>query len=365
MTFELQTGRAARALAVAVALACAGGAWAAGATPAPAGAAAAAAQDTGLLAPARAGDAQALAQLRDAAEAGNVRAQHELGSYLVEKGGFAEGYGWLRRAAEAGDPRAIFDLGALTLNGYGVPARDPALAQQYYLRAGAKGFAGGYRMAAEIALAGGAGRPDREAALRWLRQAAEAGDVEAQVRLAGLLSGPARTAQEMAEPLAWLRRAADAGHALAAEQLGMLTLAGLGTPRDPAAARQWLEKAARGGRVPAALTLARVLRDMPELRDPTTARLWLAEAARVGNLEARVALYEQLLPEGAEAAAAALPGLRAAAEAGHARAALRLAQAYEAGRGVAVDAAQAQFWRARALAGGEALALAEPAAAGR
>lgn len=357
----------ARALGLAAVLACSNSVVAAQRpdAPAPQASAPAAAflQDTGWLPLARAGDAAALGQLKAAAEAGQPRALHELGSYWLDKGAYGEAYGWIRRAAEAGDPRAIYDLGVLLLNGVGVAQRDPALAQQYFVRAGARGFPSGYRMAAEVALTGSGGKADTDAAQRWLRLAAEAGDVQAQSRLASLLARQARGADDMAEPVAWLRRAAEAGHAQSADQLGLLALAGFGVPQDLAAARQWFEQAAAAGWVPAKVRLAQLLLQSSAASDVARGRAVLAEAAGAGNAEARIQFFEMNRVAGQVPDAQAVAWLRSAAEEGHPRAAQLLGDAYRTGRGVPADAAQAQYWLARAAASGEPAVFREALAA--
>lgn len=85
-----------------------------------------------------------------------------------------------------------------------------------------------------------------EAAREW-RAAAEAGDAEAQVALAGLyelgmgVPGSARAA------LRWYRAAARQGQVAAQLNLGDYLARGVATERDPVAAWMWLELAARQG----------------------------------------------------------------------------------------------------------------------
>lgn len=150
-------------------------------------------------------------------------------TFLLQQGAFPEAAAWFRRAANL------------------------------RRRAGHAGYPGGYRMAGELALAGSAGQVDRDKGTRLMREAAQAGDVQAQFRLSSLLGAAARRPQEMAEPVDWLRRAAAGGHAMAADQLGLLSVAGLGLPQDLAAARQWFEQAASAGWVPAKVRLAQLL----------------------------------------------------------------------------------------------------------
>lgn len=77
---------------------------------------------------------------------------------------------------------------------------------------------------------------------------AEAGDVEAQVALAGLYLGGLGVAADAGQALGWYRRAAAAGDAIAQLNLGDLHLRGLGVPRDPVRAYAWFSLAAEQGR---------------------------------------------------------------------------------------------------------------------
>ena len=69
--------------------------------------------------------AQALADLRASAEAGDAEAQRILGGMYVTGVGVppddAEAVAWYRRAAEQGDARAQCNLGAMYAEGLGVP----------------------------------------------------------------------------------------------------------------------------------------------------------------------------------------------------------------------------------------------------
>ena len=88
---------------------------------------------------------------------------------------------------------------------------------------------------------------DYETALAEWRAAAEAGDVEAAVALAGLYQHGEGARRDTAEAARWYRRAAQRGHVLAQLNLGELYSEGAGVPRDPVEAYLWLALAARGG----------------------------------------------------------------------------------------------------------------------
>ena len=69
--------------------------------------------------------AQALADLRARAEAGDATAQYNLGAMYDQGRGVpqddAEAVAWYRRAAEQGDARAQYNLGGMYAEGLGVP----------------------------------------------------------------------------------------------------------------------------------------------------------------------------------------------------------------------------------------------------
>jgi TPR repeat protein len=95
-------------------------------------------------------------------------------------------------------------------------------------------------------------------ARRWLKRAAEAGEVEALYRL-GTIDDEGTCGIAQAESAAeFYRQAAEKGHAGARYRLGELYLTGRGVDPDPAAAFKWLELAAGQGEPRAFCALARM-----------------------------------------------------------------------------------------------------------
>ena len=88
--------------------------------------------------------AQALADLRASAEAGDAEAQFILGGMYVTGVGVpqdaAEAVAWYRRAAEQGYARAQYNLGVIYAEGVAVP-QDAAEAVAWYRRAAEQGNA--------------------------------------------------------------------------------------------------------------------------------------------------------------------------------------------------------------------------------
>jgi predicted aspartyl protease len=140
----------------------------------------------------RAGDAQALVQLRNLASRGDVIAQFNLGVIYENGEGVPKdtelAAQWYRKAAEQGDAAAEYQLGWMYEAGEGV-ARNDALAAHWYRKAAEQGHAD-----AEFSLASlykdGRGVPkDSALAAHWYRKAAEQGDTSAQAALERMTQG--------------------------------------------------------------------------------------------------------------------------------------------------------------------------------
>ncbi|WP_456281251.1 sel1 repeat family protein [Cupriavidus sp. JZ107] len=166
-----------------------------------------------------AGDVDALAALRAAAERGETAAQTALGEALGSRPDAAEqeqARQWLQRAAATGDARANFVLGkAAFLGGAG---RDGGAAIN--------------------------GKPDHPAAWRHLRAAAEAGHVGAAYYLGLLHRGGYGAEPNPGEAARWFTVAAEGGVAQAMFMLANAYREGSGVARDDAKAVAWYEAAA-------------------------------------------------------------------------------------------------------------------------
>ena len=119
--------------------------------------------------------AQALADLRARAEAGDAEAQFILGGMYVTGVGVpqddVEAVAWYHRAAEQRHARAQYNLGVIYAEGRGVPQ-------------------------------------DAAAAVAWYRRAAEQGDASAQSNLGGMYDQGLGVPQDAVEALMWLTIAA-------------------------------------------------------------------------------------------------------------------------------------------------------------
>jgi hypothetical protein len=227
---------------------------------------------------------------------------------------------------------------------------------------------------------------DVNAAVRWLRAAAESGLVRAAFQLGTMYRDGHGVARDYKVAESWFRNAAASGHtgawrALAAlasaqasgEFTGVRAEAFRGDPQaqfqlarwyqagrepvgtDPAEAVKWLRKAAEQDNAEAAYELGVAYLDGNGVeRNATNARLWLERAAARGLLRARVALRD--MARDAEGAAidpiAALRNSEnspfyQAATAGDANAQYELGLMFFNGEGVARDYKQALYWLRR------------------
>jgi TPR repeat protein len=126
----------------------------------------------------------------EAAQAGDARAQYNLGRmWLDGEGGprdYVQAAKWSEKAAEQGIPAAQYNLGRMYEDGVGV-RRDPQRAAAWYEKAAARGF-GSAQVRLGDMLAAGKGIPaDPKRAAEFYTAAAAQGDGAARVNLATLL----------------------------------------------------------------------------------------------------------------------------------------------------------------------------------
>jgi|GEM_PF-3288478 len=273
-----------------------------------------------------AGDGQrAAAFLRPVAEKGDPSAQALLGELYLGRHGFGtdlyEAGRWLRSAAANGEPHAAFALAELTADRtLKQPGIDPSDADavereimRLYLLAATNGSRLG-QVAAGLRYAQGVGiSQNMLEASRWFREAANAGDANAQFNLGALHAAGALTGgtPDHAAALPWFEKAAAQGHPDAQYNLGLAAAQGLGREVDNAVAARWFGAAASRGVADAQAGLAYLT-------------------------------YQGLGTPKDEQKAAEL--YAAAAEQGHLIAQNRLARLYVMGRGVPKDLAEAWKW---------------------
>jgi TPR repeat protein len=294
--------------------------------------------------------AQAAELTRAAAEAGLATAQLALSQAYAEGTGVAQdadaALRWCQKAAEQGLAAAQHALADRYAQGDGV-ARDPALVLDWYRRAAAQDHVASY---AAIARLGGereqtaaastrsrsAGQERRRAQTRW-NAAAENGNADAKYHLGWMYAHGIGQEHDAAQAAYWLGQAAAQNHVQAQCALGALCE----QARDPQAL-QWYEKAAAQGDADAQCALGRLYCEgtlgAPR---PWDGLAWNLRAAQQGHAQAMLQLGLRLR---ADAEAASLQSLEAAAQRGLAQAQFLLAQHYERGQGVEKSLSKAFFW---------------------
>ncbi len=152
----------------------------------------------------------------------------------------------LRRAAEAGEMKAEAELGRRYAEGIGV-ARDDAQAAIWYRRAAEKGDATAQGQLGVLLQKGRGVGQDDAAAVEWYRKAASQGDAFAQCNLGYMYEYGRGVVKDPREAANWYRKAANQGYPRGQINLGFMYVEGTGVPRDREAAFNWFRKAAERG----------------------------------------------------------------------------------------------------------------------
>ena len=154
---------------------------------------------------------------------------------------------WLTEAADAGRVHAQYELGKIYRDGRGVE-KDALLAAAWLTRAAEQGSDTASYALGVLLLTGGEGlAKDIPSALNWLRRSAEDGNQYAQYRLGRLLLRGEDVPREIEEAVRWLTTSAEQGNQYAQYALGKLYLMGKEVPRDPEAAVRWFALSAAQG----------------------------------------------------------------------------------------------------------------------
>jgi TPR repeat protein len=170
-----------------------------------------------------------LGELQSRAQAGDAKAQVQLGHLYVKGEGvtnsYAEAAKWFRRAADQTNSEALLSLGELYEAGQGV-------------------------------------RKDLDQAIKLYRQAAEQGNANGQYTLAFMYESGRGVPQNHVEAAKWFQRAAERGQALAQYDLGQRYNLGVGVPADKVEGLKWLILAAAQGQPDAAEMRDKVQREL-------------------------------------------------------------------------------------------------------
>lgn len=157
----------------------------------------------------------------------------------------------VRARADSGDSEALYHLSQLYERGYDSIPRDSLRADSLLARSAEAGYLPAQNYLGYSLIR--SGHPDE--GLRWLEQAAIAGDPKAQSNIGYMLLEGRQVEEDAGKAAFWLRRAADAGVAAAASMLGDLYRDGRGVPRDSLAAAALYRSAIDAGLVDAAFKL--------------------------------------------------------------------------------------------------------------
>lgn len=210
-----------------------------------------------------------------AAEAGDGRAAHEFGLYLMERtdpGAASTAMDWLRLAAESGRTESYADY-AYALGEWPHGPRDLTQARQWYERAGEAGVPFGALMAGTMHLAGDGADPDPERGAQLVRVAAESGLVPAMGQYALLLfQGAPGLPADPVNAAHWAQQGAQRGDPESQFLYAYALAVGDGTARDLEDAYVW---AVRAG----------ITRDGEMADDPDRTQLEAALARALGPEE--------------------------------------------------------------------------------
>jgi enhanced entry protein EnhC len=272
------------------------------------------------------------------------------------------------------DPVADYYLGRLYLYGYG-QLRNSDIAMRYFLQSAEKGYLPAVQLMAKYSLMQ---EKNLEQAARWFKQAANAGDVNAQLFMAAAYlygigvnknvdtathyyidaakNGSALAQYALADHfidskhsantklgLIWLNKSVAGGNPQALTKLGSLYLQGKLVSQDSNKGLDLLNQAAAQQYAPAMVALGT---QAVEQNDTQKAMDWFNKAANLNNPQAYLQLAHRYLDEKGpvyEPQSGFLWTLKAA-QAGLLPAEKELATLYQKGIGVAVNNALAEQW---------------------
>jgi predicted aspartyl protease len=146
-----------------------------------------------------------VSELSQAARAGDVQALEQL-----------------RAVAGKGDVIAAFTLGAIYQNGDGVP-KDAEAAARWYLKAAEQGYADAQYSLGWMYDAGEGVPKNAALAAQWYRRAADQGNADAQFSLASMYEGGRGVVKDINLAVQWYRKAAEQGDGAAEKRLDRLS----------------------------------------------------------------------------------------------------------------------------------------------
>ena len=210
------------------------------------------------------------------------------GYAAYQRGDFAAALSEWRPLAEAGDAKAQFNLGVMYDEGKGV-VRSRAMTVEWWERAAAQQMPLALHNLAHLYLGGGDGaEPDYDRARELLQQATKLGLPRSTYTLGKMYEYGLGSPRDDAKAVELFKLAAERGFDRAQYNLGKMYRDGRGVPRDPTAAVRWFRAAAEQGYGKAQSHLGRRLAKGEGVpRDDVEAYKWTALAAAQGVRAAR------------------------------------------------------------------------------
>ena len=301
------------------------------------------------------------ARLLKAAEGGDAAAQGRLGTRYRDGDGVEQDWEkaleWLRKAAEQDYALAQTNLAIMLAHGEG-GATDLEAARELYEKAAAQGQPVAQGNLGAMLIEGQGGPIDEDRALDLMRQAAEGGDRIAAYNLSDLLRPGGRFATSGEEAVGYLKRSAELGLSRAMDRLGELYKRGELVEADPEESEKHYRQAVEQDSLPAVYGLADLLLNHGETTPERVEEglSMLQTAADNDDIRAindwAVYNFEGIFVDKNEVEGVSF--FRRAVDAGNVLAKRNLGVAYEYGRGIEQDLAQAQKWYQAALDGGHA-----------
>jgi TPR repeat protein len=215
-------------------------------------------------------------------------ADFEAGYAAYQRGDFATALAEWQPLAEAGDPKAQFNLGVLYDEGKGV-VRSRAMTIAWWEKAAAQRMPLALHNLAHLYLGGGDGAsPDYDKAREYLELATKLGLPRSQYTLGKMYEYGLGSPRDDAKAAELYKMAAERGFDRAQYNLGKMYRDGRGLPRDPVASVRWFRAAAEQGYAKAQSHLGRRLaKGEGTQRDDVEAYKWTALAAEQGIKAAR------------------------------------------------------------------------------
>ena len=228
---------------------------------------------------------------REAALQGHVEAQYQLAEMYFQGQGvdvnFKEVVHWYNKAAEQGHIEAQYTLGWVYLLGYSIGPRTVVVEATYALD---DNFVEQEKFQSPAEVQDG---KDFTKAIRWFREAALQGHVEAQYQLAEMYFEGQGVNKDLNTAAHWYNKAAEQGHMEAQYQLAEMYFEGQGVNKDLKEAAHWYSKAAEQGHMEAQYQLAEMYFEGQGVnKDLKEAAHWYSKAAEQGHMEAQYQLAE-------------------------------------------------------------------------